>query len=256
MQIIDRLYRKDYTGEHVNTVGLYHEQKWHYEKEFVTNPFTNLPLSNRAVVIGNGISRLEFDLTHFLPSRETTAWGEFTPWMPPKSAKKFNTYGCNALYRNFRPDFVVATGTDIIQEIANSDYTNNNVVYANGQVVAQYSEKFHYIPQDLSFNSGAIAAYLAAFDGHKRVFMIGFDGIDNTNDNYNVYAGTNGYPTKDTTISESFWTIGLYNVMKMYEDVEFFRVAPTDTFRTPEPWKYLLNYRTINFRQFVCEADL
>ena len=256
MQIIQRLYRKDYQGEDVNTVGLYHEQKWSYQREFVSNPFTNLPLSNRAVVVGNGFSRLGFDLNHFLPTRETTAWGEFAPWVPAKSAKKFNTYGCNALYRQYKPDFLIATGNDMIQEIVNSDYTQENIVYSNSRTVMEHTGKFHYIPQDLSYNSGAIAAYLAAFDGHKRVFMIGFDGIDNTTHNYNAYAGTNAYQASSTPVSESYWVISLLNIMKLYSDVEFFRVAPTNTFRTPEPWKYLLNYRTINFRQFVCEADL
>ena len=256
MHILKRLYRKDYTGEEVNTVGLYHEQEWHYQKEFVANPFTDLPYSNRAVVIGNGISRTEFDLTHFLPSRETTAWGEFTPWTQAKHKKRFNTYGCNALYRGFRPDFIVATGDEIVKEIADSDYTDNNVVYTNAYTVTEYPDKFHYIPQDPNYNSGAMAAYLAAFDGHKRVFMLGFDGIDSATDNYNVYAGTNAYPSKDTVINESYWTGSLYSIMKLYDDVEFIRVAPTNTFRSPEPWKYLLNYRTISFRQFVLEADL
>jgi hypothetical protein len=256
MHILKRLYRKDYTGEDVKTVGLYLDQEWHYQKEFVANPFTDLPFNNRAVVIGNGISRTEFDLTHFLPSRETTAWGEFAPWVQAKHKKRFNTYGCNALYRNFQPDFIVATGEDIVKEIADSDYIDDNVVYTNAHTVMEYPEKFHYIPQDPNYNSGAMAAYLAAFDGHKRVFMLGFDGIDSTTDNYNAYAGTNAYPSKDTAINESYWTSSLYSIMKLYDDVEFIRVAPTSTFRSPEAWKYLLNYRTISFRQFVLEADL
>jgi hypothetical protein len=97
---------------------------------------------------------------------------------------------------------------------------------------------------------------MAAFDGHKRVFLLGFDGNDTPNKNCNVYNNTHGYPSKDSNIIEEFWVIALKNVMDTYNDTEFIRVAPTNTFRTPELWKYNLNFRTISFKQFVLEADI
>lgn len=256
MQIVKKIYRKDYSGEDVNVIGLYIDKEWQYQKEYIPNSVHNLPLSNRAVVIGNGISRLDFDLRLILNHRETAVWGEQGPWIPALTAKKFNTYGCNAIYRHYQPDFVVAVGDEMIKEIAESEYCNNYPVYANAWAVAAYPGKFNFIPQDLAFNSGAIAAYLAAFDGHKKVFMLGFDGIDSEVNNYNVYTGTPCYPADSQNVTESFWANALAEVMKTYSDTEFIRVAPTSTFRTPEPWKYLLNFRTITFRQFVLEADL
>jgi hypothetical protein len=97
---------------------------------------------------------------------------------------------------------------------------------------------------------------MAAFDGHKKVYMLGFDGIDNPTDIYNVYAGTPSYPAKTDSILEDFWVLSLENLMKTYSDTEFIRVAPARTFRSPEAWKYLLNYRVIDFRDFVLEADV
>jgi hypothetical protein len=253
MQNIKQLYRKDYTGEDVSTQGKYENSEWVYTKEYVDNSFSVNPLSDRAVVIGNGISRLGFDLKHFLPCHSTALNDE---WTPAYSPKKFLTYGCNALYRDFETDFLVATGEDFVKEISDSAYCDNHIVYATNDVLPQYPNKFHFIPQEPTWNSGAIAAYLAAFDGHKRVFMLGFDGNDSVEQNYNVYAGTNAYPPVDVNIVEDFWAKSLSTVMSTYPDVEFIRVQSTSGYRTPEPWKYFANFRTIDFRQFVIESDL
>jgi hypothetical protein len=45
-------------------------------------------------------------------------------------------------------------------------------------------------------------------------------------------------------------------VMDIYDDVDFVRVAPTKDFYMPESWKYQLNLRQISFKEFVIEADL
>lgn len=256
MQTVKQLYRKDYTGEDVNVAAEYVNQQWNYETEHVANPFENLPMSNRAVVVGNGVTRLAFDLKLFLASRDTTAWGERSEWKPPITTKRFNTYGCNALYRNYQPDFLVATGEAMIQELAADEYCANNIVYANKQTVTAYPGKFHYVPQDPQWNSGSVATYLAAFDGHKKVFMIGFDGVDSADSSYTVYAGTNAYPAAHDAASEDYWELSMAAVFNSYPDTSFIRVCPTKNFRVPEAWKYCLNYRSVDFRQFVLEADL
>lgn len=258
METVKQIYRKDYIGEEVKSVSNYTNNQWAHEEEYISNPFdsSSLPLSNRAVVIGNGVSRLDFNLKFFLPSRETTAWGEVGPWIPPIHPRRFNTYGCNALYREYRPDFLIATGDAFVEEIINSGYCNDNVVYASKQNVAYNSGKFTYVPQDPQWNSGAIAAYLAAFDGHKRVFMLGFDGIDSGDNSSNIYRDTASYAAKSDVANEDYWVRSLVAVMNTYSDVEFIRVAPVASFRSPEAWKYCANYRTISFNQFVREADV
>jgi len=257
MEIIKKIYRKDVAGEDVSTVGLYIDAQWTYQKEFIPLSVEYQPVSDKAVVIGNGMSRQDFNLKLCLPWRETTAWGEQTEWKPAlHQVKKFNTYGCNALYRDYKVDFLIAAGDEFIKEIAVNEYSANNIVYASKFHLTKYPGVFKYIPQDPNWNAGAVAAYMAAFDGHKKVYMLGFDGIDNPTDIYNVYAGTPSYPAKTDGILEDFWVLSLENLMKTYSDTEFIRVAPARTFRSPEAWKYLLNYRVIDFRDFVLEADV
>lgn len=253
MYNIKKILRADYTGEEVSIVGTLKESTWSYQKEFVANPFTNGPMANRAVVIGNGTSRLEFDLRHFVdyvnhPVDQT--------WKPAKSAKRFFTYGCNALYRDFAPDFLVATGDQMVREIAASTYTQDHIVYANNSAVVAWQGRYHLIPQDPPWNAGTIAAYLAAFDGHKKIFLLGFDNNDTAGFNYNVYANTPCYVNADNSVSESFWVESMATLMRTYSDVEFVRVTPKGTFVTPETWKYFVNFRTIDFNRFRLEADL
>jgi len=252
---LKKLYRKSFTVEDVNIVGLYINDEWNYQKEEIQLlQFNNL--SNHAVVIGNGITCNDFDLTQILPYREITAWGETGPWIYKRQLRNFSTYGCNAIYRNFKPDFIVATGKDFINELAQQSYCDEGIVYANNKYLEIYPNKFNIIPQNPEYNAGAIAAYMAAFDGHQRVYMLGFDGIDNTDDNYNLFAGTPNYPPSNYPINEEFWVRSLNEVMNVYTDTEFVRVCPSKRFRQPESWKYNLNYKQIDFRQFVLEVGV
>jgi hypothetical protein len=252
---LQKIYRKNITTESVNLIGLYIEDQWKYQTEDIEIP--QFPTrSDRAVVFGNGVTANEFDLTKILPYRETTPWGQATDWIYKKDTRNFFTYGCNAIYRNYKLDFLTCTGEGIIKEIADTALEKPAVIYTNSKYLEQYPGKFNFLPQNPDFNAGAMAAYMAAFDGHKKVYMLGFDGIDSTNNNYNMFAGTNNYPPLDYPTNESFWVTSLSTVMGVYNDTEFIRVMPTAKFRQPEAWKYFLNYRQIDFRQFVLEADI
>ena len=252
---LQKLYRKDITAETVNLVGLYIEDQWRYQTEDIAIP--QFPtLSDHAVVVGNGVTANQFDLTIFLPYRETTPWGTATPWISKRQKRNFFTYGCNAIYRNFKLDFVACTGEGIIKEIAETTMEKAGMNYANAGYLEKYPGEFNFLPQNPNFNAGAMAAYMAAFDGHQRVFMLGFDGIDTPNNNYNMFAGTANYPALNFSINEDYWVRSLNTVMQTYSDTEFIRVCPTKNFTAPDSWKNNLNYRQIDFRQFVFEADI
>ena len=114
--------------------------------------------------------------------------------------------------------------------------------------------RYYNVPQDPQWNAGAVATYLAAFDEHRKVFLLGFDGIDDPTASYNIYEGTNGYPS--APYSEEFWVQSMAEVFNTYPNTEFVRVMPEATARVPELWKYSSNFRQINYNQFVIEADL
>ena len=245
MQRIKRQYRSDYQGEDIVTSRTYTAAEWEDVKEFIPSQIANQQTSNQAMIIGNGASRSDFDLN--LLARHTAGL---------RGINRLQTYGCYALYRDYAPHFLFAIGPDMVDEIANSGYCDDHIVYSNKWSIAEYPRKFYLIPEDPSWNAGSLATYMACFDGHKKIFLLGFDGNDHTEYNYNVYAGTNGYPAATENISEGIWEKSMSSVFDTYSDVDFVRVAPSVNFRMPESWKYHVNLRTITFRQFVLEVDL
>ena len=249
MQTVKKIYRKDYLGEDVIRDLIYTGGAWDQTREYVPNNVINEQISNRAVVIGNGVSRLELH-THLFDLLAHHRAGLL-------ASNAVQTYGCNALYRDFHPDFLVANGPDFIREIANSGYCDNEIVYSSQNAVLDYPGRFYLTPQNPHWDAGAIAAYLACFDGHKTVYLLGYDCDCNEGMAfYNAYAGTANYPTIDAPSTEAFYIKSLKLVMDTYNDVDFVRVMPQSAWYMPEQWRYQLNLRQLSWREFVVEADL
>lgn len=239
-------YRRNYTGEDIIVERKQQNQMWHAETEFVPNAVTNSQISDRAVIIGNGPSRLGFDLNHL--KKYSGLLGSTT----------LQTYGCNALYRDFAPDFLVVTGNNgIVPEIAGSEYVQNNIVYTNSIHLLEHPGKFYLIPHDPYADAGTAAAYIAAFDGHKKIYLLGFDGHDTPGVNCNVYASTNGYDDlANFEIENSKWVDNKLQLFNIYNDVDFVWVTQCGRNTVPEKLKWVQNFRQIDFKQFVLEADL
>jgi hypothetical protein len=243
---LSKHYRSGYTGEDIIVERKQEGQQWYATTENVPNAITNNQVSGRAVVIGNGPNRLGFNLNHL-----KTPSGLL-------GASTVQTYGCNALYRDFTPDFLVANGNNgIISEIANSAFVDSNIVYTNPIHLLEHPGKFYLIPYDPYADAGTTAAYIAAFDGHKKIYLIGFDGHDVEGHNSNVYADTNGYDNKwDFEIDNSKWINNRKQLFDVYDDVDFVWVTPYGRNLIPETLKWCANYRQISFRDLVLECDL
>jgi hypothetical protein len=245
MQKLKKLYRSEYAGETMTTNSTWAGSRWDYQQEYIPNAVTNQHLSRRAVIIGNGLSRKNYEI-QLLKNHRAGVLGSLA----------VQTYGCNALYRDFTPTFLVSTGTEISKEIAESNYCTDNIVYANAEIVATYPQKFYLVPQDIHYDAGALAVYLACFDGHKQIYLLGFDNWTGDGDNSNMYLDTNAYGTKDQEPAHNLWTTTLKHVMDTYSEVQFTRVMPTIGWWCPNAWKSCLNFRQITYKDFTLEVDL
>ena len=245
MQKLKKIYRDSYGGENVVTSLTYTDTEWVAVTDYVPNAVFNTHSTAQAIAIGNGESRSTFDLQHIANHKAGLG-----------GADRLQSYGCNALYRDFAPDFLIVVGEEIAKEVALSDYPSTNLVYAHGEHVIEYPGKFYLIPQNISYDAGAIAAYMACFDGHKKVFLMGYDGYEKVSAVNNIYKDTNGYPVTGTEQNQAFWTKSLKVVMTTYDDVEFIRVMPMSSYWCPPDWESLPNFRQIGFRDFVLEADI
>lgn len=243
---LSRKYRRGYTGEDIIVERKHEGRVWHDITETVPNQITNNQISDRAVIIGNGTSRLDFNLQHLKTKSGLLG------------SKTVQTYGCNALYRDFTPDFLVATGNNgIIDEIANSSYIDNNIVYSNNLHLLEHPGKFYLIPYDPYADAGTTSAYIAAFDGHKKIYLLGFDGYDGDGHNNNIYADTNGYDTKwEFEVEGDKLINNRIQLCNVYNDVDFVWVTPHGRNTVPESLKWVTNHRQISYRDFIIECDL
>ena len=234
MKTIKKLFRNAYVGEDIYSAATYTEGKWSYEKEYVAKTLNHQGFDKKAIIIGNGISRLEFNLAEF---------------QKPYIKKRIQTYGCNDLYKDYIPNFLVVTRPDAIEKVNQTGYCVDHVVYSSSSAILQYPGAFHLIPQDPSWNSGSIAAYLACFDGHSVVYLLGFDGNDTPDTNNNVYERTERQ-------NDSFMSLTMTHVFKTYPLVDFVLVNSTSRGYMPAAWYGVTNLRRIGFRDLVLECDL
>jgi hypothetical protein len=84
-------------------------------------------LNKTAFVLGNGTSRKSIDL---------------------QNLKKYGlVYGCNALYREYQPDYLVAVDTKMILEINQAGYQHSHQVWTNPNRAYHTMNGFNFFNQ-------------------------------------------------------------------------------------------------------------
>lgn len=141
------------------------------------------------------------------------------------------TYGCNAIYRDFLPDYLISMDNYMVYDIL-----QNNIHHVV-KLYTQHSNKFDELAQlepiyfvktyPRTYDSGNAALELAA-SKHDTVYMIGFDYNDSPSSMPNVYQHTenyhgNVYHSADTTALS--WQQRLNRTLQTYTDTKFIRVT-------------------------------
>ena len=85
-----------------------------------------------------------------------------------------------------RLDFAVETNVDNLTKILETGYQVNNITYTSPRFCIAYPGEFYLIPLRPRIVDLATVVYLAAFDGHKRIYLLGFDGQDSVDSNNNI----------------------------------------------------------------------
>ena len=187
-----------------------------------------------AFVLGNGISRRGIPLTELKPLGKI--------------------YGCNALYREFTPDVLIATDRPIATAIQESGYAKTNRFYTRRPLPDLGAQT---VPHDyFGYSSGPIAVSLAALDQHKRVYLLGFDmGPTPGNGFNNLYAGTEFY--KAATAQPTYtgnWIKQLCKIMRDHPQTTFYRVCGHTSGRITE-FDVLPNLRELPLPAFLSRIN-
>jgi len=243
--MLKKYSQEDYIGEYIIAKTSIHQGKKVEVREWIDPTFTNTKHNSVAHVIGNGISRDGFKLDKL---------AEVHGGLLAKEMGQ--TYGCNALYRDFSPDFLILASQIMADEFA-EDFPNDKTIAVSwSKNLLRHPGKYHLMPYNIKLCAGASAAYLACFHGHKKIYLLGFDNQTHGDMNNNLYAGTDGYDGVEKLAPDHVYIKDLNDVMKTYDDVEFVRVASSVRAQVPELWKWRENFRQINHRNYISEADL
>lgn len=185
-----------------------------------------------AFVLGNGVSRKPVD---------------------PKNLKMLGkVYGCNALYRHFEPDYLIAVDTKMILEINKSGYQKNHEVWTNPNRAYSKFNYFNYFNPSKGWSSGPTALWLASEHKYETIYILGFDyrGLNEGTRFNNVYADTPNY--KKSVDSATFfgnWMRQTASVIQSNPHINYVRVI-TDSCYIPKDLVKFKNLIHMNLEDF------
>lgn len=188
--------------------------------------------SNIAFVLGNGRSRLPIDVNIL---------------------KQYGTvYGCNAVYREAEPDYLIAVDVKMINEIIESGYNTTHAVWTNPNKGINSKASLNFLNPHKGWSSGPTALWLAAQHGYKSIYILGFDFQGISGKFNNVYADTFNYKkSSDIATFHGNWLSQTDKVIKEYKSTDFYRVVePTSLLPEQLTEKHHTNLKHIHVSEF------
>lgn len=221
--MIQARYRQDYDGEFVVLRTEISGGVKREIKDWIPNPIENYHISHRAAVIGSRSDLEQFDYPRLQRHRGGLL-----------GRKRLQTYGTGDLWQDMRFDFFVTTNGTALKEIKDSGYDQFSTVYTTARHIMEMPGRFYLIPFRPMLDNLAVCAYMAAFDGHKEIFLLGY--------------------TKDTQPETHYWQRDVDTVIKTYANVKF-RIIGADS-NIPDLWKNNNNVECWTYRKFISYCDI
>ena len=161
-------------------------------------------------------------------------------------------YGCNALYRSFAPNYLIAVDVKMILEISKTGYQKKHEVWTNANKAYQRIPNLNIFNPSKGWSSGPTALWLSSQHGHEKIYILGFDyrGLEKGNRFNNIYADTPNY--KKSTDGATFfgnWLRQTASVIKQHPNIQYVRVITPDNYQPDELNKFD-NYKVINIDDF------
>jgi hypothetical protein len=123
---------------------------------------------SKAFIIGNGLSRKGFDFNKL---------------------NEHTTFGCNAIFTEYKPSYIVAIDDEMIKRLSKVDYPQHRVL------VPPEHERWELNGTGRRNNAGMCAMYAAIRRGATHLYCLGFDFLIEESDDSTktVYDGQEGY---------------------------------------------------------------
>ena len=228
---------KPYKGEDVIVNTTIRKGQRIQDIKFYEDQVNAVPRGN-AYCIGNGPSRKDFDLKKLKASGQT--------------------YSCNALYRDFMPDFIFSVDTKMTMQMVEDEVGLKTVHYAPVLEVNRKQSKgmLKLTPNNPHWISGNQAFWTAGVHGHKNIYLIGYDfreyGKGELN---NIYQDTICYGERNDDKIFEGWLKNFRDMLKMRPYVNYTVVhdSPPDYLNYLQTGTDLGNSKVISYAEFEKE---
>lgn len=191
-----------------------------------------IPHKDIAFVLGNGNSRLRVKCEKLLDVG--------------------TVYGCNAQYREFDPHYLVAVDVKMVNELIESGYAKKNTVWTNPNKGIKNRDRINFFSPHKGWSSGPTALWFAASNGHKNIYIHGFDYQGTKGKFNNVYADTHNYKrSTDTATFFGNWLSQTEKVIKEFTKTQFYRVIDAGAFIPDKLGPQYANLKHISYDDFA-----
>jgi hypothetical protein len=216
-------YRSDYAGEFVVLETRWSGGKKEKVREFVANPIENHHISGRAACIASDVDSHKFDF-RILQRHRGGLLG----------SKKLQTYGTGPISKTMRLDFAVETNPSGLDDLVASSYHDQNIVYTSARSCVANPGLFYLIPYNSRLHDIASIVYLAAFDGHKEIFLLGYN--------------------RETPIDSQDWHLQIKQILDTYTATKFYFVGEKTNMH--QSWFDCPNAESMTYRTFISYCDV
>ena len=187
--------------------------------------------SNPAFVVGNGTSRISIN--------------------PKSLVEQGIVYGCNAQYREYDPHYLIAVDVKMVNEIIASGYHKTHQVWTNPNKGINTKHNVNFFSPHKGWSSGPTALWFAASQGHKEIYILGFDYQGINGKFNNVYADTYNYKkSSDAATYHGNWLSQTEKVIKEFKHTKFYRVIEPGAFIPDKLGPLLSNLNHITIEEF------
>ena len=218
-------FRADYPGEFVVLNSTWSGGKKTQEREWIENPIQNQHISGRAVCIGSRDSHTNEQFDYKILQRHRGGL---------LGSLKLQTYGTGTIAEDMRLDFAVELEPSKLARLVESKYYENNVVYTTATNCIANPGDFYLIPQSPKLLLPALPVYLAAFDGHQEIFLLGY--------------------SREMVYDNPHWFDDVAHVFRAYTGIKFWLVG--EGTMMPESWLECTNVKAMPYRDFIGYCDI
>ena len=221
-------YRKDYPGEFVILNTTWAGGKRTEQREWIANPIENQHISGRAVCIGSRHSQQD----HFPDGIDYTILQRHRGGL--LGSLKVQTYGIGLIAEEMRLDFSVELNPTQLARLVENKYYENNIVYTSARNCIEHPGDFYLIPMAPRVLLPVLPVYLAAFDGHSEIFLIGYN--------------------RELDFGNVRWMEEMAHLFDAYAGTKFWVIG--EAYIIPPNWLDCANVATMTYRDFISYADI